>query len=226
MMSLPHASLSAFVLAGGRSSRMGTDKALLRLCGKPLIKHCVAKLRLLTHDVRILSSEAALASYAPLLADIHPNIGPIGGLESALAHTTTDWNLFLPVDMPFLPADLLGLWLKHALIAPAAARIHLLQTEDGRAQPCPCLLHRQLLPHLSQAIARSEYKLMQAFQSANVEVSITPLDEFTGTLTPRQRAAQHLWFANLNTPQDVAEAEANCLALDPIPGVIRAADAS
>jgi molybdopterin-guanine dinucleotide biosynthesis protein A len=82
---------------------MGTVKALLQLGGKPLIEHAVTKLRRICADVHILSSNSELAPYAPLVRDIHPNCGPLGGIEAALLHSPYDWNLFLAVDMPFYP---------------------------------------------------------------------------------------------------------------------------
>jgi molybdopterin-guanine dinucleotide biosynthesis protein A len=232
--------ISAYVLAGGRSSRMGTDKALLQLGGKPLIAHAVAKVRSLCADVTILSSNTALASYAPLLADTHPNCGPIGGLEAALLHSPHAWNLFLSVDMPFVPTDLLRTWLSYSLYRQDAARIHLLRTKDG-PQPGLCLVHRDILPSLTASIARREYKLLRAFQAAAAEIaththlasdkilSITPLDlpnnashsehseeppYFFSSAAPQLLAARHLWSANLNTPEDFAEAEEHIDALD------------
>src|ERR1700754_3091471 len=95
--------IGAYILAGGRSMRMGRDKALLELAGKPLIQHAVIKLTRLTGDVNILSSRPELAQFATLVPDLHENCGPVGGLEAAFAHTRRDWMLVLPVDMPFVP---------------------------------------------------------------------------------------------------------------------------
>ena len=103
--------VGGYVLAGGRSSRMGRDKALLELAGKPLIEHAVTKLRRVCAEVHILAGaegeHAGLARYAPLVHDLHPGCGPISGIEAALTHTTHDWNLILAVDVPFLPTALL-----------------------------------------------------------------------------------------------------------------------
>ena len=78
--------VGAYVLAGGKSSRMGRDKALLELAGKPLVRHAVTKLRRVCEDVHILSGNMELAPYAPLVEDLHPGCGPIGGLEAAFEH--------------------------------------------------------------------------------------------------------------------------------------------
>src|SRR5271156_1644278 len=99
--------VGGYVLAGGRSSRMGRDKALLELGGKPLALHAVTKLQRVCSDVHILSENRELSAYAPLVSDLHPGCGPIGGIEAAFAHSTHEWNLFLPVDMPFFPSALL-----------------------------------------------------------------------------------------------------------------------
>jgi molybdopterin-guanine dinucleotide biosynthesis protein A len=225
--------IGGYVLAGGRSSRMGTDKALLKLAGKPLIAHAVARLRSLCSDVTILGTNPALAPYAPLLGDIHPGCGPIGGMESALQHSPYAWNLFLAVDMPFLPAAFLRNWMARwteEADHPARMRIF---TAAARPQPGFCLLHRDILPSLSDAILHGDYKLMRAFEVAGRELALprgvapgsvlwsrafeeeeNSLPPGANGITAAQRATQHLWFANLNTPEDFAAAAEHLDALD------------
>jgi molybdopterin-guanine dinucleotide biosynthesis protein A len=223
---MPTPLISGYVLAGGRSSRMGTDKCLLPLGGKPLIQHAVAKLRRVCAEVHILSSNAALTDYAPLVPDCHPNCGPIGGIEAALAHSHHDWNLILPVDVPFLPAAILQGWAA-AITAPDETIRVAMFTVDGRAQPAVCLLHKQIAPSIASAVALGEFKLLPVLE-ASAEVlalqnnrsldqflSIRPItsDQHPG-ITPVQQAIQPLWFANLNTSEDFARAEAHVAALD------------
>jgi molybdopterin-guanine dinucleotide biosynthesis protein A len=229
----PTLPISGYVLAGGRSSRMGADKALLQLAGKPLIAHAVAKLRCVCASVHILSANPALAAYAPLVPDLHPNCGPVGGIEAALAHTSCDWNLILAVDIPFLPAAVLYRWATH-ITAPTQTDRVALFTADGRPQPAVCLLHKQIAPSIAAAVALEEFKLLPVLEAAaNVlalqhgqplqqllstdlspaELLISPMDS-APAFTAAQQSAQALWFANLNTPQDFALAEANTAALD------------
>jgi molybdenum cofactor guanylyltransferase len=230
--------IGGYVLAGGRSSRMEADKTLLPLAGRPLIEHAVTKLRRITPDVHILAgaenSHSALSQYAPLVPDIHPGCGPVGGMEAALTHSPHDWNLFLNVDMPFLPTACiygwtLG-WTISALFPIDTPGICMFNT-NGRPQPGFCLLHKRVLPFFSDAIGRGEYKLMQVFEQvgkglpsglSNTPVSgvptggrtTSPAGEPWEILTDTQRANQDLWFLNLNTPQDFALAGANVAALD------------
>jgi molybdenum cofactor guanylyltransferase len=222
--------ISGFVLAGGRSSRMGRDKALVSLAGKPLIEHAVTKLRRLCADVSILSDHPALTAFAPIVPDIHPNCGPIGGIEAALTHTTHEWNLFLPVDAPFIPAALLALWTLDLLtpVRTPAPGIRIF-TCDGRPQPGLCLVHKAILPLISRAVQREEFALISAFEEAGREpgrsFSSCALPSLGGLisassaqswqqLTAAQMAARHLWFLNLNTKEDLALAEAHISALD------------
>ena len=226
--------ISGYVLAGGRSTRMGTDKALLQLAGKPLIAHAVAKLRRICADVHILSANPALAAYAPLVADLQPGCGPVGGIEAALAHSQHDWNLILPVDVPFLPAAILERWAA-ATIAPTETNRVGMFAVDERPQPAVCLLHKDIAPSIAAAVALGEFKLLPVLEAAAGVLALQreqPLSHFlrcgsptdfvlaarpgesSGALTETQLAAQRLWFANLNTPQDLVEAEAHANALD------------
>ena len=99
--------LNGYVLAGGKSSRMGQDKALLKLAGKPLVLRAVEKLQQICADFYILGNRPELEIYAPLVRDLHEGCGPLGGIEAAFSHSAKAWNLFMAVDMPFLPVGFL-----------------------------------------------------------------------------------------------------------------------
>ena len=207
--------ISGYVLAGGRSSRMGADKALLQLAGKPLIAHAVAKLRRLCADVHTLSATPTLAAYAPLVPDLHPNCGPVGGVEAALAHSSRDWNLILPIDVPFLPTAILQTLVADTVARGETTRVGMLAL-DGRPQPAVCLLHKDISPSIAAAVALEELRLLQVLEAAANVFALQhnhPLDQVL-RFHPIPADAQSLWFANLNTPQDLAVAEANIAALD------------
>jgi len=233
MLPLP---ISGYVLAGGRSSRMGTDKALLQLAGKPLIAHAVAKLRRICEDVAILSNNAALADYAPLVSDLHPGCGPIAGIEAALTHSAHAWNLILPVDMPFVPTELLFSRAAGAINAHPPLSIEMF-TIFGRPQPALCFLYQEVARYIGAAIERGDFQLMAALQAAATALAALhnqPLDRILrnepitfdyqfsalpgeggpSLVTQAQQDAIRLWFENLNTPEDFALAEAHIAALD------------
>ena len=123
--------VGGYVLAGGKSSRMGRDKALLELAGKPLVLHAVTKLRRICSEVSILGSNSELEAYAPLVRDLHAGCGPMAGIEAALRSSKYDWNLILPVDVPFLPTFLLDDWLWSVLREPVRdTRLSMLAVDD------------------------------------------------------------------------------------------------
>jgi molybdopterin-guanine dinucleotide biosynthesis protein A len=223
---------------------MGRDKALLELDGKPLALHAVTKLQRVCSDVHILSGNMELAPYAQLVQDLHPGCGPIGGIEAALVHSTHEWNLFLPVDMPFFPSALLFAWVgaNVASWGLLGARLALF-TVFGTPQPLFCLLHRDVAPLVRLAVERGEYKVFPVLENAGKELakryqlplpdvfcnahwgeesSMSTTCEGTGEgdgeawlmVTEAQQKAKHLWFANLNTPEDFREAELHVDALD------------
>jgi molybdopterin-guanine dinucleotide biosynthesis protein A len=232
--------VGGYVLAGGNSSRMGRDKALLELAGRPLAWHAVTKLQRVCADVQILSGRQELEEFAPLVRDMHEGCGPMGGLETALGHSWHEWNLFLPVDMPFLPSAFLDNWVRTVVAREnRGARIAMF-TVEGVPQPLFCMLHREVTLFVHDAMQRGDYKVFPVLEAAGKELAArqgVPLDvaffnlpwnersEFPGSrstgkmegwwkVTEAQQAAKHLWFANLNTPEEFAEAEKHLDALD------------
>jgi molybdopterin-guanine dinucleotide biosynthesis protein A len=231
---MPASSLAGFVLAGGRSSRMGQDKALLALRGVPLVQRAVAKLHRLTRQVFILGRRPELASFAPLVPDLRESCGPLGGMEAALSHTPCDWSLILPVDMPFLPAALLQCW-ADTVLSQTAARAACFVVDD-LPQPALCLLHREMLPFLTEAAQQGRFKLYPMLVHAAEQLAIRngsaceaaflqhqwrakealalfrqlqaeAGDNDRKLLSSAQQTASNLWFENLNTPEQFAEAQ-------------------
>lgn len=103
---------SAYILAGGKSSRMGKDKGLLVLSGKTFVEHIYAALEpIFGKKVVIISSNSEYDFLGlPRIEDIFENKGPIGGIFTALEHSTTKINLIVSVDVPFVSTELLQ-WL-------------------------------------------------------------------------------------------------------------------
>jgi molybdopterin-guanine dinucleotide biosynthesis protein A len=210
-------SAEAFVLAGGRSTRMGQDKALLLLEGWPLVKIALKKLRRLdTAPPRIAGARADLASYAPVVPDLHPDCGPLSGIEAALSATSRPLNLFLAVDIPLLPERFLAWMLQRAEITGALMTV---PRVNGQPQPLCAVYHRDLLSHISASLLAGEYKVMPVLTAAAGErvESIDVFDlERVAAANPALLGFSPLplyrWFHNCNTPEDMA-AIGNALVL-------------
>jgi molybdenum cofactor guanylyltransferase len=199
--------VNAFVLAGGQSTRMGRDKALLDLNGSPLIVRALEKLRLLGFSPRIVGSRPDLASFAPVIPDIHPHSGPLGGIEAALAASDTEQNLFLPVDLPLVLAELLRWMIRRAELTSALATIPRFQ---GCLQPLCAVYSKVLLPHASAAIASGNAKVTRAIESAanatRMRIDSFDVESIAVAQSWQQPTPLHRWFENVNTPADFDKA--------------------
>jgi molybdopterin-guanine dinucleotide biosynthesis protein A len=196
--------MNAFVLAGGQSTRMGRDKAVLQFEGCPLIEHALAKLRMLGFSPRIAGTRSDLTAWAPIIPDNYPGSGPLAGIEAALSASDSDLNLFLPVDLPLLPVGFLRWMTARARETSALATIPLLQ---DRPQPLCAIYHRDLLPHIQSALAAGDFKVIRAIENAAV-ASRSKLDRFhvetiAAALDFFAIPPVHRWFQNINTPADL-----------------------
>lgn len=202
---------AGFVLAGGQSSRMGQDKALVNFAGEPLI---VRSLRIL-HEAGLSASIAGarsnLSSFASVVPDPASELGPLSGVCAALASTSARYAVFVPIDQPFLPSSLLVFLLHHARITGRAVTI---PSVSGFDQTFPAVLDRAVLPTLQSALAAGRGGCLQAFQAAATvlgqSVSCVPTELFaqTGHVTHPHALPPYQWFYNVNSPVDLERAEA------------------
>ena len=194
--------MNGFVLAGGRSKRMGRDKALLQYGGRPLIAHAVDLLKAAGVEPRIVGTRPDLAAYAPIVEDLHPGCGPLGGIEAALASSSSEWNVFLPVDLPLLPSVFFEVPDRaRPHVAGAAATI---PTLAGGPEPLCAVYRRVLLAGIRESIETGNYKVMDGIKHSaqppdidlfSVEAVAATRDDWS--LEPLRR-----WFQNMNTPAD------------------------
>jgi len=196
-MGRPDIGICGAVLAGGKSSRMGRDKALVQLGGVTLIERAVEKLRQVCAEVVILGSNPALETYGPLVPDLHQNCGPLGGIEAVLAYSQFDWNLLLPVDMPFVPPALLRDWIARATTRTG---IRVAYFEVGeRPQQGLLLIRKDAQESIRASIARGDYKLLPAIDAAAGAEGLW-LERLDGDEAEG-------WFENINTPDALKGAE-------------------
>jgi len=207
-----------FVLAGGKSSRMGVDKAMLPFRRRPMVEIAVEKLRGFCADVSIAGNRDDLARFAPIVPEDRLDAGPSAGIEAGLKASRQDWALFLPVDVPLVPPELLRRWAELTLQAenePNAETFGDLQgsylISGEQPQPTFCLLRRQLLPIVTRELDlehRSPRKIFEAIQQQYGVAAIIPfgVSQIIPT-TDIQKLST--WFANINTPQDLLEFDAS-----------------
>lgn len=205
-----------FVLAGGRSSRMGTDKALIRLGGQPLVAHAIGILQEAGLDVSVAGGYQALAAFAPLVQDRRPGLGPLSGICAALASTSAQCAVFLPVDLPLLPASLVVFLLRRARTTGSAVTV---PSVNGFPQTFPAVLDRAILPMLERELESGNGGCFGGFQAAAARfgeaVTVIPVEMLVqpGQIAHPTGLPPARWFLNLNTREDLLRAEAHRKAM-------------
>src|SRR5262249_6360102 len=170
--------ITGFVLAGGKSARMASgkdedkDKAQARLAtgGLTFLETALAPVDAVAGEVFILGSPERYGAYGPVIADIFPGCGPLGGIHAALSHTKTELNLVIGVDTPFLSPALLGYIIDRALSAKArdsheenAEGMITAPVIDDYPQPLCAVYAREFLPVAEEALKAGRYKIVPLF---------------------------------------------------------------
>ena len=181
---------SGVLLAGGKSSRMGTNKALLRFAsGETVIERIVSRLRPLCSEVLLITNTPAEYAFLglPMHADAYPGASSLGGIATGLVHAARERAVVLSCDLPLvnphLLAHLLALPFDYDLLMPFIA---------GRQQPLHAIYARTCLPAIQAQIAAGDLKIIRLMDTLNARI-VTDAD-----LDPAWLPS----FRNMNTPED------------------------
>jgi molybdopterin-guanine dinucleotide biosynthesis protein A len=190
--------IGSFILAGGVSSRMKRDKALLELGGASLLVRTARLLESVVGAPSVIGDPPTYESFAlPVIADDWPRAGPLGGIATALRASTASWNLVVACDLPYLTIE----WL-HFLIARAVASAAdaVLPMNTLGAEPLCAMYHKRGEPAIRAALESGIRKVTDGLQNIRVE-----------TIPPAEWKAfdsEGLLFKNMNLPRDYQEAAA------------------
>jgi molybdopterin-guanine dinucleotide biosynthesis protein A len=207
-LSLACCDAEGFVLAGGRSSRMGQDKALLQVGGRQLIQHALDILREAGLEARIAGARSDLAAFAPVIPDRpgESDSGPLGGIYAALSASRYRFSVFLPVDLPMIPPSLIAYLVHHAVVTEAAATV---VSVAGFVQTFPAIVDRAAVESLRASLNSGDRNCLKAFGAAGGAIpggfSVLPLELLVQPGQVRHPQALHAaqWFLNVNTPDDL-----------------------
>jgi len=195
--------VSVFVLAGGRSSRMGSDKALLPIGGMNLLQIAVAKAREVSPRTAIVGSRERYAQYGDVIDDIIPACGPLSGIHAALSTTRSELNLILSVDMPLISPDFLR-WLTQ--MAASGDELAIVPEAHGRSQPLCSVFRRAAVAQAESALRTGQYKVDRLFTILPTRL-VSEIDWRAAGFLPEI-------FRNVNTP---AEYEAVVTEMEVLP---------
>lgn len=188
--------VTAFVLAGGKSTRMGADKAFLKLGDQPLVSHALKLAASVTSEVRIVGSVGKFAALAPVVEDVYRDRGPLGGIHAALLSSATDLNLMLAVDLPFVRQAFLQYLILQATASCATVTV---PHANGGFQPLCAMYRREFGTVAETALQSGRNKIDWLF--AKVATRVIEEDEL------RRAAFQVSMFRNLNTPEEWEQAK-------------------
>ena len=194
--------------AGGKSTRMGKDKALLPFLGIPLIKRLRDRFSDMGEELLVITND--FSGYqdlaVPLYKDIIPDHGALGGLYTALSISKNPLVGLIAADLPFASPALLAHLIKILLTSGADAAIP--STERG-LEPLHAVYRRDTsLPLVKVAIDQNLWRMNSWFDQAEILI-LTPEET-------RRVSSSKYTFLNLNTPEDLQKAEKLALNMDPI----------
>ncbi len=190
------ADVSTYILAGGKSTRMGTDKAFVLLNGRTLLARVLDVARSFTSKVYIVGDVAKYSAFAPVIADIFPDCGPLGGIHAALRSAPTDLNVVLAVDTPFVSLALLQFLVTRANNSPGA-RVTVAHANGG-FQPLCAVYRREFADAAEPALRAGRHKIAALFDLVATQIISEEELEAAG-FSPQI-------FRNLNTPAELDQA--------------------
>jgi molybdopterin-guanine dinucleotide biosynthesis protein A len=180
---------AAIVLAGGQSRRMGRDKSLLDLGGKPMVQHIVDQLRPLFPRILIGANDAAKYRFLnlPVIPDRAPDCGPLMAILSTLAASPAELNFVVGCDIPNLHRP----FIRQMIALAQDCDIVMPVTADGRHEPLYAVYRRSVIPAAEEILNCGGRRIVELLDRARVRLVPLPTGD---------------WYRNLNTPQDYQEA--------------------
>ena len=156
---------TGIILSGGKSSRMGSDKGLLILNGKPLIQYSIDVLKELCSEIIICANNPAYDTFGyPVIKDVYPDLGPIGGIYTGLLNSGSESNFILSCDMPFINPQIIIYLLSNRDKSLASIPTH----GKNIIEPLCALYSKAILPQLKKQIRNKDLKLMNLLKTVDV----------------------------------------------------------
>lgn len=190
--SLFSSSVTGAVLAGGLSSRMGRDKALIEIDGVKIIESCFSVLSTLFENLLLVTNSPERYSFLPYPAcpDIFPGEGSLAGIHSAIYHAKTDLVFVAACDMPYLSRDVIS----HLCSLADGYNIVVPESPNG-AEPLHAIYRRDCLPLMESMLLGGKKRIRDIFAFLNIRrVNWEEISGIPGAVET---------FLNFNTPEEL-----------------------
>lgn len=180
---------TGIVLAGGASSRMGSNKALMDFNGHPLIHYPLALLSSFCDEMLISANQPGYEAFGcRVIPDLHAHGGPAAGVAATMNEASNEWVFVLSCDVPFVTREVFTLLMIEAMGHDGAFPVH-----GGKYEPLIGVYHRSLVANFEAALNQGVHKMQLILAGADV-VKV----DFTAMEIENQRL-----FCNFNRPEDV-----------------------
>jgi molybdenum cofactor guanylyltransferase len=177
---------TAIILAGGNSLRMGEDKGLMLVNGKPMIEHIIDTVKGVVEEIIIISNNEEYDRFGyPVYPDQIKGKGPLGGIYTGLLHSKTQLSLVLSCDIPYVNDNLLNLLISHSEGYDVT-----IPQKDGVTHQLMGVFSKRCLITFKNAIDDNDLKLKTLFEKLNL--NIVDASQFSGRL-----------FTNVNQKDDI-----------------------
>jgi molybdopterin-guanine dinucleotide biosynthesis protein A len=195
--------VTGVVQAGGRSTRMGGEpKALIELDGRRIVERAVAAIAPVVDDVLVVTNTPELYAFLglPMVGDVFPDGGSLGGIYSGLKAATGDAAFTVACDMPFLRPDVARL-----VVARAGEADVVIPRTGEQLETMHALYAKACLPHIEARLHAGRLKIIGFFD----DVRVLEIPE----AAIRALADPDVVFMNVNTPDELARAREIAAAL-------------
>jgi molybdenum cofactor guanylyltransferase len=185
--------LTAIILAGGKSSRMGSDKGLLPFRNKLMAQHVIDVAKEVAGDIIIVSNNGQYHQFGlPVYPDLIKDCGPMAGIYTGLCFSNTTANLVLSCDTPLV---------EKSLLVTLSKNFHenldaLVPFHSGKAEPLCAIYNRGIKELLFSLIQQKELKMQEMLNRINCKFF-----NLENSLKPER------WFININTLAELAGME-------------------
>ncbi len=180
--------ITGIILAGGKSSRMGEDKGLILLNGKPMIKHIIDRLEELGLSIMIVANNSDYEQFNyPVFNDLMKEKGPLGGIYTGLFHSKTEANLILSCDTPNVTVELLQM-----IIDQSRETMVTIPEFNNRLHPLIGVYHRKAIELIHENLVNNQLKLIKVCEDLNAKIVNVPTE-----------LGKEIYFSNINTQQEL-----------------------
>jgi molybdopterin-guanine dinucleotide biosynthesis protein A len=171
--------ITGIILAGGKSTRMGTDKGFLKLNKNPFVQYSIEALKPLVSNIIIVSNNPDYDVFGvERIEDIIENSGPVAGIYSGLEASLTEYNLILSCDIPLITSEIL-----QKLIDSADDAFDIIQLEsNGKSMPLIALYNKQVAKTFYNVLQLNERRLRIAVNHCKVKTIVLEKHQIKHTM--------------------------------------------